>query len=823
MGNLLQDLRFGSRLLWKDKGFTLTTLLTLVVCIGANAAIFAVVHSVLLRPLPFAASDRVVLTYNSYPRAGVIRADSGVPDYYDRLRDVPAFARIALYRDRGLTLSGEGAAAARISALAVTPSFFPLLRARALRGRVFRPEEGEPGGEHKVILSYGLWQRLFAGSDRAVGKDLRLNGVPFAIVGVMPADFLFLKADTQLWIPLAFTAKEKGDEARHNNSWTMIARLRPGATVRQAQEQIDALNARNLERIPATRQVLVDAGFHTVAVPLQEEIVRTVRPVLYLLWGGVICVLLIGCVNLANLALVRASGRSRELATRQSLGAGHLRIARQLLIESLLLTAAGGLGGVLLGRWLLGFLSYLGIDELPRGSEIHMDAFVVAAMLGLAILIGAVIGIVPVVKLLRVNLNALLRDEGRGGTSGRGARRARRALVTAQFAFAFILLVCAGLLAVSFRRVLAVHPGFDPDGVLTAWISLPRAHYQTDAQLLGFTSRLLEATRRLPGVQSAGVTTTIPFGGSYSDSVIFPEGYVVGKGDSLISPSQLAVSEGYLETMRTRLLRGRTFDAGDTAQAPKRILVDAKLAAKFWPNLDPIGRRLYQPKDSQHLTPGPNAEYWTVVGVVESVKLRGLVEGGDARLGAYYFPFAQAADHGFALAVRSAGDPLLLAAALRRVVAGIDPELPLYSIRTMGQRTAEALVGRRVPMLLALGFAVVALFLSAVGVYGVLAYQVAQRTREIGIRMALGGTARTISGMVMTESVRMLALGLGIGLAGAFAASQAMRGLLYGVQPMDPAVLATVAAVLGCVALVAAAVPARRAQQIDPAVALAAE
>ena len=290
----------------------------------------------------------------------------------------------------------------------------------------------------------------------------------------------------------------------------------------------------------------------------------------------------------------------------------------------------------------------------------------------------------------------------------------------------------------------------------------------------------------------------------------------------MISPSQLTISEGYLETMRTRLLRGRTFGAGDTAQAPKRILVDARLAARFWPNLDPIGRRLYQPKDSQHLIPGPKAEYYTVVGVVESVKLRGLVEG-DARLGAYYFPFAQAADHGFALAVRSAGDPLLLAAAIRRVVAGIDPELPLYNVKTMSQRTAEALVGRRVPMLLALGFAAVALFLSAVGVYGVLAYQVAQRTREIGIRMALGGTARSISGMVMTESVRMLALGLGIGLAGAFAASQAMRGLLYGVQPMDPAVLATVAVVLGCVALVAAAVPARRAQQIDPAVALAAE
>jgi predicted permease len=821
MSNVLQDLRFGNRLLWKDKGFTLTTLLTLAVCIGANAAILSVVHSVLLRPLPFAESDRVVLTYNSYPRAGVIRADSAVPDYYDRLRDVAAFEQIAMYQERGLTLGGEGSAS-RIQATAITPSFFPLLRAQALRGRVFRPEDGEIGGEHKVILSYALWQRLFGGSDTAVGKDLRINGVPFSIVGVMPADFLFLRADTQVWVPLAFTVKEKADESRHSNNWTMIGRLKPGASVQQAQEQIDALNARNLERFPAMKQALIDAGFHTIAVPLQEDLVSTVKPILYLLWGGVICVLLIGCVNITNLALVRASGRLKELATRQSLGAGHLRIARQLLIESTLLTAAGGFGGVLLGRWVLGLLSHLDIEALPRGSEIHMDAFVVAVMLGLAILIGLLIGIVPVLTLLRVNLNTLLRNEGRGGTSGQGARRARRALVTAQFAFAFTLLVCAGLLAVSFRQVLAVHPGFDPDGVLTAMISLPRAQYKTDAEMLGFAARALEATRRLPGVQSAGITTTIPFGDSYSDNVIFPEGYVIGRGDSVISPSELEVSEGYLETMRTRLLRGRLFNAGDTAQAPKRILVDARLAQKFWPNLDPIGRRIYRPEDAQHLTPGPKTEYCTVVGVVDTVKLRGLVEA-DARFGAYYVPYPQAPEHGFALAVRSTGDPLLLAPAIRRVVASIDPQLPLFSVKTMNQRTEEALVSRRVPMLLALGFAAVALFLSAVGVYGVLAYQVAQRTREIGIRMALGAAARAISGLVLAESARMLALGLGIGLAGAFVASRAMRNLLYGVQPMDPVVLATVAAVLAGVALVAAAVPARRAQRIDPAVALAAD
>ncbi|HEY0780981.1 MAG TPA: ABC transporter permease, partial [Thermoanaerobaculia bacterium] len=528
MGNVLQDLLFGTRLLWKDKGFTLTTLCTLVVCLGANAAIFAIVHSVLLRPLPFPESDRVVLTYTSYPRAGAIHSSTSVPDYFDRLRDVPAFAEAAMFRDRGLALGSEGSVM-RVDALTVTPSFFPLLRARALRGRLFRPEDGEVGKEHKVILSYGLWQRLFAGSESALGKDVRIGGEPYSVVGVMPEDFLFLRAETQLWIPVAFTPHERADESRHSNNWTMIGRLKPGATVELAQQQIDALNARNLERFPALKQPLLTAGFHSVAVPLQDDLVSDLRPILYLLWGGVVCVLLIGCVNLTNLTLVRASGRLKELAIRQSLGAGHLRIARQLLLESTLLTVVGGLGGLLLGRWVLSWLAHLALEEMPRGSEIHMDAVVVGAMLGVALVIGLVLGVVPVVKLLRANASTLLRDEGRGGTAGHGARRVRRALVTAQFAFAFILLVSAGLLAASFRRVLAIHPGFDPDGVLTARISRPAARDAKDPAITAFATRLLAATRRLPGVQAAGITSSIPFGGSYSSSVIFPEGYAFSK------------------------------------------------------------------------------------------------------------------------------------------------------------------------------------------------------------------------------------------------------------------------------------------------------
>ena len=820
MGNAVQDLQLGTRLLWKEKGFTITTLLTLIICIGANAVMFSVVHSVLLRPLPFPESDRVILVYNSYPRAGVIEGATSAPDYYDRQRDVPACSELAMVEDRGLTLGGEGAAS-RVEGSSVTPSFFPLLRARALRGRVFRPEDGEIGGEHRVILSYALWQKLFAGSDAAIGKDLRLNGVPYSIVGVMPRDFLFLRAATQLWTPLAFTVQQRADEARHGQGWTMIGRLAPGATVRQAQEQLDALDARNLERFPAMRQILVDAGFHSVAVRLQDKVVSQLKPVLYLLWGGVLCVLLIGCVNIANLALVRSSARLKELATRQALGAGHLRIARQLLMESTLLTVAGGLGGILAGRWGLGLLSLLDLEDMPRASEIQMDGVVVAAMLALALLVGLLIAVVPVARLRRLNLGATLREEGRGGTSGHAARRGRRALVIAQFALAFVLLDRAGLLAVSFQRVLAVHPGFDSHGVLTAMISLPPARYRTDAELRSFAARTLQATRRLPGVISAGITSTIPFGGSSSIKGIFPEGYVFTKGDTLVSPDAIQASDGYLETMHTHLLRGRLFNAGDTAEALPCIILDDRLASKFWPNLDPIGRRVWEPEDAQHLAAGPKTRYITVVGVVETVKLTGLVES-DPRLGSYYRPLAQSPRNRFTLAVRSGGDPHLLAAALRQVVAGIDPEIPLFGVQTMDERTDLTLVSRRVPMLLVVGFAAVALFLSAVGVYGVLAQQVAQRQREIGIRMALGGTRKAISLLVLAESGRMFALGLGLCLAEAFTAGRSLRSLLYGVQPADPAVLAAVALVLGAVALTAAVIPAQRAQDVDPAVALAA-
>jgi predicted permease len=820
MEPLLQDLRFAARVLWRDKGFTVTALLTLAICIGANTAIFAVVHSVLLRPLPFPEPDRIMLMYNSYPGAGADRGSSGVPDYYDRVRDVPAFEVIALYQQSGRTIGIEGSPE-RVPALSVTPSFFRLIRASAAHGRLFRDDEGEIGNHQKVILSAPLWKRLYGGAESALGKDLRISGVPHTIVGIMPEGFQFPTSEAELWTPLAFTPQQKSDEARHSNSWTMIGRLTPSATRELAQQQIDALNVRNLEIFPALKQILIDAGFHTVVVPFQEDLVRDIGPILYLLWGGVAFVLLIGCVNITNLVLVRASGRVRELATRHSLGAGYGRIARQLLTETTLLTAGGAAAGLLLGRWTLGLLALADIEDLPRSGEIQMDGTVVAVMLGVALLVGLAVGLIPLASVLKLDLNSILREEGRGGTSSRRARLARRALVTAQVAFAFVLLIGAGLLFASFRNVVAVDPGFSPAGVQTATINLPGVRYADAAALRAFASRLLDGVRRIPGVRRAGFANTVPLTGGYSDSVIIPEGYVMQKGESLISPHQITVSDGYFETMEIGLVRGRFFNTADTDASPAVVIVDERLAARFWPGTDPIGRRMFMPEDVANVTtPGPNTRWLTVVGVVETVKLTGLVET-EARLGAYYFPYDQSPTRGITVVARTANEPSSLVAGMRRVVTGLDPELPIFRTRTMEEWMAESLVSRRLPMLLALGFAAVALFLSAIGIYGVLAYQVSQRRREIGIRMALGSSSRAIFGLVLGEGVQVLAIGMGLGIAGAFAVTRAMQGLLYDVSPMEPTVIAAVALILGVVALAAAVVPAQRAMKIDPVTALA--
>ena len=818
MERSLQDLKLAIRRLWKDRGFAATALLTLVVCLGANAVLLSVVRSVLLKPLPFAESGRVLLMYSSYPNAGAPRGDSGVTDYYDRLRELTVFDSLTFFRERGITLGHDGSVE-RLRAVAATPSFFDLLRASAYRGRVFKPEEGEVGANHVVVLSYALWQRLFAGSESALGQDLRLNGLPHKIVGVMPRDFALAGTEAELWTPLAFTPDERADSARHSNNGTLLGRLKPGATLAQTQRELDALDARNLERFGGMKQALIDVGYHSVVLPLHDDLVRDVKPVLLLLWAGVVCVLLIGCVNIANLVLVRTSGRLKEIATRRALGADRAAIARQGLIETTLLTLLGAGLALLFARWAIGAMVALAPAMLPRMNEIALDGPVIAAVLAVAVLLGAALGLVPAVAVPRLDLNAVLREEGRGGSRGRASRRTRHALVTAQVAFAFVLLVGAALLAASFRHVLGVDPGWKAEGVLTATVSLPAARYAEDADRRGFAGRLLEATQRVPGVGRAGLTSSIPFGGSYDSSVVIPEGPPPQKGESLISPNQLAISPGYLEAMGINLVRGRLFTAGDDPAATAVAIVDEELAKRFWPGQDPIGRRYFRPIDPQHLVADGSTQYLTVVGVVRNATLRALV-GGAPAVGTCYVPLAQSPARTLTMAIKTAGDPLTVLGGLRREVAALDPELPVFEVRTMNERVHKELGPRRVPMILALVFGGVSLFLAAVGIYGVLAYQVAQRQREIGIRMALGGTKAAIGRLVLADSARLVGVGLTLGIVGALGLGPAMRGLLYGVQPLDAGIFAAIALVLFTVALAAALLPARRAQRVNPSTAL---
>ena len=583
---------------------------------------------------------------------------------------------------------------------------------------------------------------------------------------------------------------------------------------------VDGVNARNLERFGNMKEILLNAGFHTVVTPLQEDMVSDVRRTLYLLWGGVLFVLAIGAVNITNLVLIRSSARVRELATRHALGAGLARLTRQLLTETVLLTVAGGLAGVGLGYLGLTALTGFGIEALPRSAEIRMDGVVVAFTIGLALLVGVLVGLVPVVSLRYINLSQAFREEGRSGTTGRAGRTVRQVLVASQVAFAFMLLIGAGLLLASFERVLRVDPGFDPARLLTARVSPPASRYGDDPGVRALADRFLHAVRSVPGVQSAGVTSNIPFGGDFSDSVILAEGYEMAPGESLISPYRVIATPGYMETLQIPLKSGRYFADSDIASAPRVVIVDEALARKFWPGQDPVGRRMFQPGSSDDMTrPGANTAWLTVVGVVGETRMAGLVTS-ETRVGTYYFPLGQEGMGNMMLAVRTAGDPLAVTGPVRQALAAIDPELPLYSVRTMEQRIGESLADRRTPMMLALMFAGIALFLAAMGLYGVLAYQVAQLRKEIAIRMALGSEPAGIFVLVLREGTGLLLGGLLIGLAGAFAIRTAMETQLYGVTGMEPAVLAGVAGLLTLVAVIACVVPARRASRIDPMVAL---
>jgi predicted permease len=671
---------------------------------------------VLLRPLQVPDSDHVVLIYNSYQKAGGAHAGATVPDYIDRLRDMTVLEEQALFNTRDPSLDANGTPE-RIHAMQVTPSFFRLIRVPPRVGRGFTDEEGEIGKNLAVILSHGLWKRLFGGQD-AINHTVRIDGQPYTVVGVMPADFVFIDGRVQAWLPLVFTDRQKTQ--RYSNNWAYLGRLRRDATLEQAQAQVDALNAANLERFPETKQVLASTGFHSVATRLQDDLVRDVRPTLYLLWAGALFVLLIGCVNVANLVLARSRLRLKEITMRMALGAARWRIVRQLVTEHILLTISSAVGGLLIGHAVLRVFGKATLDDLPRGTEITIDDAIVVYTLLTAALIGLVLGAIPVLAGLPGNFMNMLREGGRGEIGGRGFRMMRRTLVVAQVAVALVLLIGAGLLFASFRRVLAVDPGFDPHAVLTASISLPPTRYASDDEIRRFTGDALQGIRAIPGVVSAGATTLIPFGDDFTQDIMLPEGYRMAPGDSLVAMYYSVVTPGYFEAMRVPLINGRFFDDRDTFNAPKAVIVDERLANRYWPGLNPVGRRMYEPTDPKDITAVTNrTEWFTVIAVVKEVRLRGFVEGvGDT--GAYYTVVAQTPGRGRALtfAARTSVTPTSIASAIRDQIARVDRDLPVFDVQTMTERASRSLATRRSPMMLSIAFGGVALFLSAVGIYG---------------------------------------------------------------------------------------------------------
>lgn len=811
---MLQDIQFGLKMLLKQKAFTIAALLTLALCIGANTAIFAVLEGVVLRPLSYPESDRLVTLYNIYPGVGV--TDHGAnarPDYFDRRQLKDVFSEVTLFGSDSYEL-GQGGEPRRVEGGYVTPSFFTVLGVRPMLGRAFTEAEGVKGKEKVVVITEGLWREQFGRAADVLSRDLRLNGAPYRVVGVMPDSFALPGDDARLWIPFALGPEDQAPTARHANSWRMLARLRPGVSIERARARIDALNRANLDSEPRFKQLIIDSRFATVVRFWKDELTRDIRPTLYLLQIAAGVVLLIGCVNLANLMLARANQRMREMAIRFSLGAGRWRIARQLLVESLMLAVSGAVLGVALGRAGIAALLRLGAADLPRGAGVSLDAGTLLFTAAVALLVGVAFGLAPLVHVMRSDLNEVFRGNERGGTAGRGAARVRSALVACQFAFAFVLLIGAALLTLTFQRVLRVDPGFEPAGVTTARLNLPRARYEKDEAMRAFIASFQERLSRIPGVTAAGLTDALPFSGNKNSSVMEFAGHSLAPGETPPTPSWTRATAGYIPAMGIRLVAGRNFTGADGPDAPKVAIIDEYLAQRYFPHTSPLGQQLRRGL----AVGGSKPDLCTIVGVVRTVKNNDLTDG--KAVGQLYFSALQYPGRNLSLAVRGPAGQAALLAAIRNELRQADPQMPLTDEKAMPERLSKSVSSRRAAMALCLVFGGLALLLAAIGVYGVLAYSVSQRTREFGVRMALGASAGEVVWIVVSQGFGMAAAGLGAGAIGALAVTRLMGSLLYGVRPADPAAFACAALALAAVAAAAALASSARAARIPPATAL---
>jgi predicted permease len=808
-----RELSYAARLLRKTPGFTATAVLTLAVCLGANLTIFAVIDSVLLRPLPFPEPGRLMTIFNTYPKAGVERDGSSITNYYERRGHIPAFTSLAIY-NYGTEIIGDTGSTEREQTMRVSPVFFSTLGLGPVIGRSFTEQETTSQTDHVAILSDTFWRQRYDADPNVIGRLIRVNSVPRTVIGVLPPAFRFLSSDARVFLPLASRDEDRTPSKRHSggNVIQMVARLQPGATLAQAQSQIDAQNAA-LEVDDPQAKMIADAGFRSLVVPLHADHVAAVRPTLLLLEAGAIALLLIGAVNLVNLLLVRASGRVKELAVRQALGASRGYLVSEAVVETTLLTLVGGLFGLAVGAGGIHLLRMLGADRLPLGGRIAFDARLALVGLFGAIIMGVVFALPIAWFNLRRHLGNALQSESRGGTSGHGAQILRHTFIVSQIALAFVLLAGAGLLALSLQRAMAVSPGFQPDHVLTGQILLPWADY-SEAARLTFVKSLMDKISCLPGVLFAGVVNNVPFSGNIGKSAATVMGHVRRHSESPRGHYSYGVAGDYFRAMGFSLRSGRFLNADDSRRSERVCVVDEDFARYYWPHGSAIGQRLWEGSEA-----GKDAEAFTVVGVVGGAKQAGLTEG-EAQ-GSIYYPYAFRIGDSFFVAIRTSLPPESLAFTLQKAVRQIDADVPIDDLRSMDTRIADSLVARRSPALLAGLFSAIALLLTSIGTYGVLSYAVAQRRREIGVRIALGAQPGQIRLQFLSLSLRLLTAGTLLGLIGAWQAGRAMRTALFQVQPLNVAILAAAGCATGAVCLAACLVPSQRAARTSPMEALA--
>jgi putative ABC transport system permease protein len=802
MRTMWQDLRYGARILMKNYGFTLISVLTLALGIGANTAIFSVVHALLLRPLPYHEPDRLALLTNKTSRAR--RSGISYPNYADWRERARSFEGMAAVRRETFNLTGVDIPA-QLRGRMVNWNFFRLLGAQPQLGRMFVEEDDRYGAARTVIISHGMWRERFGGETSVIGRKLTLSGELYEVIGVLPPDFEYL-APVDLYTPIELELKPRTgmtDRGTSMGGMNAIARLKPGVTLAQANIEMAALAAQVEREHPA-----INAGRSAQAEPPQDVMTEGVRQTLWALLGAVGFILLIACVNVANLTLVRAAERQKEMALRLALGARPGRIVRQLLTESLLIALSGGAAGVLLGGWMLDGLLALAPGNIPLLHRAGLNNTVLLFTLGVSVLTSLLCGTLPALHASRADLQSALKEGGRSSVGGRDLTR--KTLLAAEIGLALVLLVGAGLLVRSMARALGVELGFNPDRLLTSQLMPPNVNYDA-ARLRVFFDECLSRVSALPGVESAAITHALPIDGSQWNTLVHAADKPAPQPGEFPNTEFTPISANYFEAMGIRLLRGRWFNSADTANAQTVAVINETLARRIWPGEDPLGKRLRTGR------PEMRSPWLEVVGVVADVKSYGVESATPLQT---YVPIAQSPPTNFWLVARTTGEPLQAAAGVERAIHSIDKDLPVSSVRPMDQLLGNSLAARRLTLVLMGSFAALALLLAAIGVYGVVSYSVRRRIHEIGVRMALGAQRRDVLKLILAQGARVALIGVAIGLGGALALTRWMETLLFETRPNDPLTFTVTAAALALVALFACYLPARRATKVDPMIAL---